>query len=190
MAGFGQNAKINSISDAHITDEMAKELKSKLNTTSDDLREYDVITFGYSDYGGDFYDKVAIAYFSENYPDNIIRENTVYRGEIAVVFGEPAKEYMEQTENYPLGFENIENAFYEAEYDARYEGINDFINEELIPKYEIYPKNELEIDNWDDVNRLLEEQFSPNVLSSGQIDFSSSEWIEHLEDLEVIRELS
>ena len=190
MSGFGANAKVNTISEAYITDEMAKELKSKLNTTSDDLREYDVIAFGYSDYGGDFYDKVAIAYFRENYPDNTIVENTGYSGEIAVVFGEPAKEYMEQTENYPLGFENIEEAFYEAEYDARYEGINDFINEELIPKYEINPKNELEIDNWDDVNRLLEEQFSPSVLSSGQIDYSSSEWIEHLEDLEVIQEKS
>ena len=127
MSGFGANAKVNTISEAYITDEMAKELKSKLNTTSDDLREYDVIAFGYSDYGGDFYDKVAIAYFRENYPDNTIVENTGYSGEIAVVFGEPAKEYMEQTENYPLGFEDIETVFYEAEYDARFEGINDFI---------------------------------------------------------------
>ena len=189
MSGFGANAKVNTISEAYITDEMAKKLKSKLNTTSDDLREYDVIKFGYSDYGGDFYDKVAIAYFRENYPENIIVENTGYSGEIAVVFGEPAKEYMEQTENYALGFEDIETAFYEAEYDARFEGINDFINEELIPKYEINPKNELEIDNWDDVNRLLEEQFSPSVLSSGQIDYSSSDWIEHLEDLEIIQEI-
>lgn len=190
MAKFGERAKIESIGEAHIHPDMEKELKSKLNTTSDDLREFDVIAFGYSDYGGDFFDKVAIAYFRENYPDNIIWGNIAFGGETAVVFGEPAKEYMEQTENYPLGFENIENAFYEAEYDARYEGINDFINEELIPKYEINPKNELEIDNWDDVNRLLEEQFSPSVLSSGQIDYSSSQWIEHLEDLEVIQEKS
>jgi hypothetical protein len=190
MSGFGANAKINSIGEAHISDEMAKELKSKLNTTSDDLREYDVINFGYSDYGGDFFDKVAIAYFRENYPDNIIVENTAYSGEIAVVFGEPAKEYMEQTESYPFGFEDIETAFYEAEYNAKYEGIGNFITEELMPKYKINPKNELNIYDWDEVNKLLEEQFNPSVLSSGQIDYSSSDWIEHLEDLEIIQEIN
>ena len=126
---FGGSAKLEYIGDAYASDEMADKLRKKLKIKGDSLANKDVISFAYTDYGGDFLDKVAIAYFSENYPENIIKENSGYGGENAFVFGEPAKEWMETTENYPLGFENIEDFYYEKVSEQENKDFNYFLDE-------------------------------------------------------------
>jgi hypothetical protein len=126
---FGESAKLEFIGDAYASDEMADELRKKLKIKGDSLANKDVISFAYTDYGGDFLDKVAIAYFSEYYPENIIKENSGWGGENAFVFGEPAKEWIETTEDYPLGFEDFESYYYEKENEQQLEDFDYFLDE-------------------------------------------------------------
>lgn len=89
------------------------ELKELAKSKQSDI----YINFAYTDYGGDFFDRVAIAYFKENHPDNIVYESTSWNGENAYIFGEIAKEFKEATDNYLLGFEDIEDYYYEKEQE-------------------------------------------------------------------------
>jgi hypothetical protein len=92
------------------------------------------INFAYTDYGGDFFDRIAIAYFKENHPDNIVYENTYFNGENAYIFGEIAKEFKEETDNYLLGFESIEEYYFEKEremLDALYLFLFEEYNERI-----------------------------------------------------------
>jgi hypothetical protein len=79
------------------------------------------VNFAYTDYGGDFFDKVCIEYFKENYPDNIVYEETCYYGQNAVIYGKVASDFLKETESYLLGFENIEEFFSELESKEKYE---------------------------------------------------------------------
>jgi hypothetical protein len=126
---FGESAKLKNIKDAYASDEMANQLRKKLKIKGDSLADKDVISFAYTDYGGGMIDKIAIAYFSEKYPKNIIKENTSYSGENAFVFGEVAKDWIEQTEDYPLGFDDFESYFYEKESEQENEDFSYFLDE-------------------------------------------------------------
>ena len=92
---------------------------------------------GYTNHGGSFLDKVIIAYFEENYPENIIFENTSWDGKNAIIFGGIAKEFIECYESYALGFEYLENYYYQIEEDAR--------NEYIQYLCELYPLTDLQI---------------------------------------------
>ena len=108
--GFGSN-------------ELKEELKSK-------IKENDMyINFAYTDYGGDFFDKVCIEYFIKEYPQNIIWENTVYSGKNAYVFGDIVKEFWEKQENYLLGFENLEDFYFNMEREVTENDFNYFLND-------------------------------------------------------------
>jgi len=144
------------------TDEMLNELKAKMQPN--DV----VINFGYSDYGGDFFDKVCIAFFAENYPNNIVKETTYYSGENAFIFGEVAAEFLEVTENYLLGFDNIESFYYEMENKEREAGIKYFIESLDTDKYEI--SAEIPSEFYEYVEGYC------NVLTSG-LDYSESDMI-------------
>jgi len=63
---FGESAKLEYVDDAFASDELKSELQEKLGISSNDLGDNVVISFAYTDYGGDFLDKVAIRYFQEN----------------------------------------------------------------------------------------------------------------------------
>jgi hypothetical protein len=126
---FGESAKLEYIGDAYASDEMANELREKLGIETDSLGDNYVISFAYTDYGGDFLDKVAIAYFSETYPENTIKENSGWGGENAFVFGEPAKEWIEQTQDYPLGFEDFEDFYMQKENEQEAEDFNYFLDD-------------------------------------------------------------
>jgi hypothetical protein len=126
---FGESAKLEFIADAYASEEMANELREKLGIKTDSLGDNYVISFAYTDYGGDFLDKVAIAYFSENYPENTIKENSGWGGENAFVFGEPAKEWIEQTQDYALGFEDFEDFYYEKQNEQEGDDFNYFLDE-------------------------------------------------------------
>lgn len=119
---FGKKAKVNRFSDEFASSDLIQELSKK-------YKGKDVIAFAYTDYGGDYLDKVAIEYFLENYPNNIVVENTSYFGKNAFVFGEPATKWIESTEDYPLGFEDFESYYYEQEFIQTENDFNYFLNE-------------------------------------------------------------
>jgi hypothetical protein len=126
---LGTDARLEYVTDAFASGSLMEELKEKLGIETDSLGDNYVISFAYTDYGGDFMDKVAIAYFKENYPDNTLVENAGYNGENAYVFGEPAKEWIETTQDYPLGFEDIEDFYYEKTSEQENEDFNYFLDE-------------------------------------------------------------
>jgi hypothetical protein len=97
------------ISHGYGSDELVELAKSKQSDI--------YINFAYTDYGGDFFDRVAIAYFKENHPDNIVYENTYFNGENAYIFGEIAKEFKKETDAYLLGFESMEEYYCEKEQE-------------------------------------------------------------------------
>jgi hypothetical protein len=126
---LGSDSRLEYVTDAYASDSLQEELKEKLGIETDSLQDNYVISFAYTDYGGDFMDKVAIAYFKENYPNNTLFENAGYNGENAYVFGEPAKEWIETTQDYPLGFEDIEDFYYEKTSEQENEDFNYFLDE-------------------------------------------------------------
>jgi hypothetical protein len=125
----GESAKLEYLDDAYASDELKEELREKINITGNSVGDNVVISFAYTDYGGDFLDKVAIAYFKENYPENIVWENAGYNGENAYVFGEPAQEWIDTTDNYPLGFDYIEDMYYEMQTEAETEDFASFLED-------------------------------------------------------------
>jgi hypothetical protein len=128
---LGESAKLEYIDDAFASYELQEKLREKLGLDSDanSVGDNVVISFAYTDYGGDFLDKVAIEYFKENYPENTLFEYAGYGGENAFVFGEPAQEWINSTEDYPLGFEGIEEFYYQMQNDAEFEGFEYFVDD-------------------------------------------------------------
>ena len=126
---FGEDARLEYVDDAFASDELKDELREKLGIETNSLGDNVVISFAYTDYGGDFLDKVAIRYFEENYPENTLVENAGYGGQNAYVFGEPAQEWIDTTDDYPLGFENIEDLYYEMQNEAEYESYEYFLDD-------------------------------------------------------------
>ena len=109
------------------------ELKEKL---AEQVKEQDFfVNFAYTDYGGDFFDKVAIEYFAKYYKENIIIEKTCYNGKNAFLFGEVAQEFWKETENYLLGFDGIEDFYFEKVNAQELEDFEYFIENELKEKY-------------------------------------------------------
>ncbi len=103
-----------------------RDILKELNLKDDDL----IVNFAYTDYGGDFFDKVAIEFFSNNqYKNCFIWEHTSYFGKNAVLFGSIVKEFKEVTENYLLCFEGIEDLYYTMEGIEEQEGFNSFLND-------------------------------------------------------------
>lgn len=148
------------ISRGYGSDELVELAKSKQSDI--------YINFAYTDYGGDFFDRVAIAYFKENYPDNIVYESTSWNGENAYIFGEIAKEFKEETDNYLLGFENMEDYFIEKEQEM--------LNALYLFLFEEY--NERICTNRDNFIKFLRDNFtnecSYNVMST-MVDYSPSD---------------
>jgi len=168
---FGESAKLEYVDDAFASDELKSELQEKLGISSNDLGDNVVISFAYTDYGGDFLDKVAIRYFQENYPENTLVENTSYFGQNAYVFGEPAKEWIETTEDYPLGFEDFESYYYEKEYEQQLEDFDYFLDE--ISRDYSFNKNAV-------LNWLLENRSGYYNITTQGLDFSSSDLTDEL----------
>lgn len=146
--------------------ELKESLKSK-------IKENDfIVGFAYSDYGGDFFDRVAIAYFEENYPDNTISENTCYYGKNCFIFGEVARGFYEKSENYLLGFNDIEDFYSQKEHEATYESFEYFLNdikEDYIFKFESA------------IDYLMQEKSGYySLLSNGSLDFCYDNLIKEL----------
>lgn len=129
-----------------------------------------VINFAYTDYGGDVFDIVGIKFFSEKYPDNIIKEYTGWNGENAVVFNTPdnpmlVQSFFEAIDDYLLGFEDIEETFWEVE-DKFFEEFVTFVLTDMLSDYE-FDKDK--VDEW-----LHEEKMGYYNVTTQGIDFCSS----------------
>jgi hypothetical protein len=99
-----------------------------------------VIDFSYTDYGGNFFDKVAIAYFKKHYPKNILVENSGYNGQNAFVFGKVADEYLEAIKNYLLGFEDMETFYFEMQVEIELKAFKWFVKELKSDGYKVSPQ--------------------------------------------------
>jgi hypothetical protein len=173
---FGEDAKLQYINDAFASYELQDELRTKLGIDENIYSVGDnvVISFAYTDYGGDFLDKVAIRYFEENYPENTLVENAGYNGQNAYVFGEPAQEWIDSTEDYPLGFEDIEGVYYEMVSEAEYESYDYFLDDLERLDY-VFDKDE--VMSW-----LMENKGGYYSMTTQGLDFSYSDLEDELVD--------
>jgi hypothetical protein len=171
---FGEDAKLQYINDAFASYGLQDELRTKLGIDENAYSVGDnvVISFAYTDYGGDFLDKVAIRYFEENYPENTLVENAGYGGQNAYVFGEPAQEWIDSTDDYPLGFENIEDLYYEMQNEAEYESFDIFLDDLERDDY-VFDRDE--VMNW-----LMENKGGYYSMTTQGLDISYSDLTDEL----------
>lgn len=131
------------------------------------------INFSYTDYGGDFFDRVCCKYFSENYPKNFISKSTSWFGENGYLFGDVAKQFLEDSENYLLGFEDLEDFYYSELNLAEVESFQNFL-EDIKADYII---KDTALDYL-----ITEKSGYYSILSSGCLDFCYSDLEQFLLD--------
>ena len=177
-----------------------KQIKAGAGYASDDLRESvlaalpndDSLTYhcAYTDYGGDFMDKVFIQYFSEYYPNSILSENTNWCGENAFIFGKlinpdffdsDIQEFIEVTESYLLGFQNLEDFYCEKESEVFQEFIDSFISDEL----DEYHYDIEKVRDW--INENKYGHYS--ILTTG-VDYCTDDLINELIDAGLLNEIT
>jgi hypothetical protein len=159
---------VTTMDDLIASDELIDYATAKMKEGDDDQ----VLNFAFTDYGGDFFDKVAIEFFLENYPDNIVVEHTMYSGKNAIVFGEPAREFAEASERYILGFDNIEDYYYQMQYEQERKDFERFLDD--MEKYNNYKVSKEALD-W-----LLENKSGYYSMLTTGLDFSESDLEEEL----------
>lgn len=157
----------------YASDNLIEELRNK--TAAIDK----IINFAYTDYGGSFYDKVCITYFSENYPDNIVKENTSWNGENALLFGLVAEQFAEDTENYPLPG-NLEEYYFEMAREQNREDFEYFVDD-LTRDYEFDRETVLD---W-----ITENKEGYYQIVYTQTDFSYSDLVQELEENNLINKI-
>lgn len=133
-----------------------------------------VVNFAYTDYGGDFFDNIAIQYIIQECK-NFVVESTVYYGKNLVLYGIEAVEFIEAFEQYPLGFRDIESFYYQCESDYKSEGVRELVNE--YKRYDEVSGESFEL-NDDEKNEVVYELLNNqselfDVLQSGSLDYNS-----------------
>ena len=155
---------LNERSTFYASDSLIEELKEK-------MKEGDtVINFAFTDYGGTFFDKVCIEFFAENHSDSIVFENTGWSGQNAFLFGPVADKFLETSENYILGFDGLENYYYEKQNETERDSFEYFLSD--LSGYEI-AENALDA--------LCSEKSGHYSITTQGVDFCSSELIEYCE---------
>ena len=134
---FGKSAVVKDLDDEFASEELLAKFRKKSGIKDTQLKKPNVIAFAYTDYGGDFMDKVVIEYFLENYPRNIVVENSAYNGKNAIVWGKPAIEWVETTEDYPFGFEDFETFYYDKVYKEEETAFSEYLYELQRDGYEL-----------------------------------------------------
>jgi len=168
----GENARVKNLTDEYASESLRDEFRKKSKIKGDNVENHYVIAFAYTDYGGDFFDKVAIAYFEENYPNNIVVENSGYGGQNALVWGTPAEEFIEQTEDSFLGFEDIEEFYFQMENEETYKSFEYYLDD-LARDYEF---DKEAVMDW-----LMENKSGYYSLRTDGLDFSYSSLTDELE---------
>jgi hypothetical protein len=151
--------------------DLKEELESKMKKGDE------IVAFSYTNYGGTFFDKVAIEYFKENHPKNIVFEQAAYNGQNAIVFGEVAKDFLEETKDYPLGYEDMESFYYEMQNKQEEKDFKLFLSD-IKNKYTV-KKGALD---W-----LLENKSGYYSIQTDGLDFSYSELENELEQEGLIK---
>lgn len=147
----------------YASDELLNKLLSKIS--KDDT----IVNFAYTDYGGDFFDKVAIEFFIKEYPLSIVCEDTIHSGKNAFIFGDVAKEFIEETENYLLSFDYIEDFYFDKQYQQETEDFQRFLDDiEMYDDYKINPNA---------LDYLLENRSGYYNITTHGLDFCESELI-------------
>jgi hypothetical protein len=166
---------LNEISTYYASGDLLDELKSKLKDGET------VINVAYTDYGGAFFDKVLIAFFAEKHPDSIVFEDTSYSGQNAFIFGPIADEFLEASENYPLGFDGLEDYYYTMQDAEEWKGFEYFLSSLDADKYQVS----------EDALNQMAEHFSGrySVLTSG-LDYSESDLLAKCLEKEIITEIT
>lgn len=135
-----------------------------------------IINFAYTDYGGDFLDKVCIQFFLDRKEKTFHAHNTVYYGKNAILWGDIAKKFLEECQSYPLGFENLEDFYSEKEGEARDKQAQDFLNDYKDEDNKELSEHEKECA----FNIICDKLSEHSILPSGTIDICESELDEAL----------
>jgi hypothetical protein len=162
-------------SEYYASDDLINELRGKIQPN--DV----IVNFAYTDYGGQFIDKVMIAYFSENHPESIVKENTYHFGENAFIFGQVAADYLEANEDYPLGYEDTEEYYMNAESNQEAEDFARFLED--IQKYSGYSVKENALDY------LTEHKGGYYSITTQGVDYSESDLIQFCEEAGIIEKI-
>ena len=105
------------------------ELKDKVKETLLDSKSKNYVNLAFTDYGGTYFDKVMIAYLEKKYmqSNDFFVEDTFHFGKNCYVTGSLAQEIIKETETYLLGFEEVEEFFYEFEYLELYDTVDNYL---------------------------------------------------------------
>jgi hypothetical protein len=156
----------------------SSDLKDKLKSK---MKEGDeIVAFGYTDYGGSFGDKVAIEYFKKNHPKNIVFENSGYNGQNGIVFGEVAKDFLEETKDYPLGYEDMESFYFDMQNAQEEKDFKRFLSDIKSNSYNKITGHQYTIKK-EALDWLLENKSGYYSIEPNGIDFSYKELANELE---------
>ncbi len=160
----------------YASDELREEILSKL--TNDMDKTYHC---AYTDYGGDFLDKVFIEYFKECYPDNIVYETTSWSGQNAFIFGNigdtTIQAFIDLTGDYLLGFDTLEDFHSEMEM-KEFDAFVELVVTDCLTGYE-FDKDTV-------ISWLREEKYGYYSILTTGIDFSEADLLEELEQAGII----
>lgn len=117
-----------------------KEVENGKGYASFNLREKVVksnanefLHIAFTDYGGTILDKIYFLYFKEKHQKNMLFEETCYYGANAFIFFEGLnitfEEFKDKFEDYILFFGNIEEFFYEYEFEEKRKACIEFIRD-------------------------------------------------------------
>ena len=134
---FGKDALVKDLSEEFASEELLAKFRKKSGIKDTQLTKPNVIAFAYTDYGGDFMDKVAIEYFLENHPKNIVVENTGYSGQNAIVWGKVAMDWVKATEDYAFGYEDFESFYYDKVYKEEEQAFSEYLYQLQRDGYEL-----------------------------------------------------
>lgn len=124
------------------------EVKQRKGFLSDDLREQVpeikdgvYVNFAFTDYGGNFFDKVCIAYFQVKYPNSCLWEETSYYGQNAILWGDVAKDFLKEYDIDPLGYEDLEEFYSTMEFEEKTKYVENFVYDILCSDLDINKDN-------------------------------------------------
>lgn len=149
------------------SDELIEQLTKHPNYEENGI----ILNFAFTDYGGDFFDKIVIEHFEKEHPENIASENTYYFGKNAFIFGDVAKDFLEESENYILGFENIEDYYFNRQNEEEEQGFKRFIEDNKKYNSIKFKKNTLDF--------LMETRSGYYSITTQGVDFCESELLNY-----------
>ena len=142
--------------------------REDLNLKSDAV----YLTFAYTDYGGDFFDKVFITYLIEHHGDKIVWENTSYNGKNCIVTDEKlSSEIIEAINHDIFDFEDIEEHYCNMESDIFNSDMEQFL------EWNDYGDNKESVLEW-----LYENRYGYYRLTTQGIDYCESELLNDLSE--------